>query len=293
MKIHQICKGIVEHKKFERFIVFVIFIIAVVVGFETDPSFVAKYGNYLAIFEVIVLTIFILEIIIRLISEWPNPLAYFKNPWNLLDFSIVVVCLLPATGTWVSVVRLCRILRSLRLVTQIPKLRVLVGGLLGSLPSMGYVSVLLVLFFYLYAVMGTFLFAQNDPGHFGSLGMSIVTLFRVVTMEDWTDVMYSAYYGTDIYPAQGPIPTSLEPEAFGIGAILYFSSFVIIGAMIIINLFVGVAVNSLSDADAEELKLKLKLESDTSPDKKLLYKLSKLEDDLKEMKAIIATKEDD
>ena len=126
-------------------------------------------------------------------------------------------------------VRLARILRAARLVTQIPRLQVLIGALLKSLPSMGYVSILLGLFFYVYAVMGTFLFRDNDPGHFADLGHSMTTLFQVVTLEDWTDVMYSAFYGTDVYPAQGPIPQGPIPEAFGYWGVFFFSSFVIIG----------------------------------------------------------------
>lgn len=256
--IVRLCRQITSHPYFDPFIIGAIIAAGLLVGLETSKSLMAKYGDLLHLLDDLVLAIFTLEALIKIIAKWPKPLQYFRNGWNCFDFTIVVACLLPAGGAWVSVVRLFRILRVVRLVTQIPKLQRLVNALLYSLPSMGYVMALMGLHFYVYGVMGVFFFRENDPGHFGDLGKSLLTLFRVVTLEDWTDVMYAAIYGTDVYPAQGALPVGPQPEGFGIWAVMFFVSFVLIGAMVMINLFVGVMVNSLAEVHEAELALELK-----------------------------------
>lgn len=281
------CLRLRDHRYFEPYIIAVIVAAGVLVGLETSESMVDQYGGLLHGLDKIILGIFILEILIKMGAEAPRPQNYFKSGWNIFDFTIVAVCLLPAGGPMVTVVRLARILRATRLITQIPRLQVLIGALLKSLPSMVYVSILLGLFFYVYAVMATFLFRGNDPGHFGDLGMSIVSLFRVVTLEDWTDVMYTAYYGSDIYNAQGPIPIGPEPHAFGFWGVAFFSSFVIIGAMVMINMFVGVMVNSLSEAEADELRKKLHIDTTEKHEIALEAKMDTIERELNELKELL------
>lgn len=281
------CVNLRDHPRFEPFIIAVIIAAGILVGLETSENLVAQYGGLLHALDKLILGIFIGEILIKMGAEAPRPQNYFKSGWNVFDFTIVAVCLLPAGGPMVTVVRLARILRATRLITQIPRLQVLIGALLKSLPSMVYVSILLGLFFYVYAVMATFLFRGNDPGHFGDLGMSIVSLFRVVTLEDWTDIMYTACYGSDVYNAQGPIPIGPDPEAFGFWGIAFFSSFVIIGAMVMINMFVGVMVNSLSEAEADELRKKLHIDSTEKHEVALEAKMDIIERELNELKELL------
>ena len=254
----QLAQRITEHPVFERFILGVIIFAGLLVGLETSEGLKEYYGDLLHTLDAIVLGIFTAEVVLKLIALAPRSLRYFKSGWNLFDFAIVVVCLIPSTGSWVAILRLFRILRVLRLITQIPKLQKLVMALLHSLPSLGYVSILLSMHFYVYAVIGVNFFRGNDPGHFGDLGLALLSLFRIVTLEDWTDVMYTAILGSDIYNAQGAIPVGPEPHAFGVWGIVYFVSFVLIGAFVMINLFIGVMVDSLAEAkaerEAEELK---------------------------------------
>lgn len=285
--MQSICQRIRDDHRFEVFIIGVIVAAGILVGLETSEDLVKQYGGVLHFIDKLILLIFVAEIVIKMASEGTRPLNYFKNGWNVFDFTIVAVCLLPSTGTWVTVVRLARILRAVRLITQIPRLQVLVGALLKSLPSMGYVSLLLGLHFYVYAVMGTFLFRGNDPGHFGDLGNSMLSLFRVVTLEDWTDVMYSAVYGTHVYQAQGPIPVGPEPAAFGWWGVLFFVSFVVVGAMVMINLFVGVMVTSLSEAQAEALRQKLDITAIEEHEQALERTVDKLESELTELRRLI------
>lgn len=283
----ELCCRIRDDHRFEAFVIGVIVLAGILVGLETNKELVAKHGKLLHAIDNLILGIFILEIVIKLVAELPQPGNYFRNGWNVFDFSIVAICLLPSTGAWVTVVRLARILRAVRLVTQIPKLQILVGALLRSLPSMGYVSLLLMLHFYVYAVMATFLFRGNDPGHFGSLGLSMLSLFRVVTLEDWTDVMYTAMHGSHLYPAQGPIPVGPEPHAFGVWGVLFFTSFVIVGAMVMINLFVGVMVTSLSEAQAESLRAKLEIDEIEQHEVELEKTVENLEGQISELRRLI------
>jgi len=251
-------KSIVDSSTFNYLIIGVIILAGILVGLETYDGVMASYGSIIHLLDKIILGIFILEIAIKMAANGSKPLNYFKDPWNIFDFSIVFVCLLPVQGQFVAVLRLARILRVLKLVTAIPKLQILVGALLKSIPSMFYVSILLSLLFYVYAVMATFMFKGNDPLHFGSLELSMLSLFRVVTLEDWTDIMYIQMYGSDVYsyppPAELANFTSqvATPEAFPIFSPIFFGSFVLLGTMVMLNLFIGIIMTGMDEAKAEE-----------------------------------------
>ena len=246
-----------EHRLFKRFIIFTILLAAVVVGIQTYKEFAQKYSSLLSILDGFILAVFILEAGIKILAEGKKPQNYFKNPWNLFDFLIVVACLLEPIfdlgGEFLPVLRLARILRVLRLVTAIPKLQLLVTCLLKSLPSMFYVSILLFLLFYVYGTLAVFFYGENDPIHFRNLQSSILTLFRVVTLEDWTDVMYINMYGSDNYgySAKDFSKWTPTPSASPLGAAIFFVSFVLIGTMIVLNLVIGVIMNSMDESNRE------------------------------------------
>lgn len=232
----------------------------VVVGIQTYGEQVAHLRELLWVLDQIILLIFLIEAMIKMAAEGNRPLRYFRDPWNVFDFTIVVVCymalLFPEVeGAYVAVFRLARVLRVFRIVRTIPKLRLLVNTLLKSIPSIGYIGILLSVVFYIYATMGVFLFRYNDPVHFGNLQLSLLSLFRIVTLEDWTDIMYINMYGCD-HPiwGYGEGEGCTDPGGFGFGAAFYFVSFVLIGTMIVLNLFIGVIMNSMDEAkqDARE-----------------------------------------
>jgi voltage-gated sodium channel len=238
-------------KWFQHSIIGVILLAGIVVGLETSPHLMEQYGSLLKALDKIILAIFVLEIIIKMGAHGNQAWRYFRSPWNVFDFIIVAVCFLPLDSQFVAVLRLARILRVLRLVTVLPRLQVLVGALLKSIPSMGYVGMLLFLHFYIYAVMGTFIFGKNDPLHFGSLGASLLTLFQVVTLEGWADIMRIQMLGSLHAGYDGMQHLIVESKAFPLGAPLYFISFIVIGGMIILNLFIGVIMNSMQESQAE------------------------------------------
>lgn len=246
-----ICKTIAESTRFQNFITFVILLAAVVVGIETYPAMVERYGPFLHTLNRVVLWIFVAEIAVKMIAEGKRPWRYFTDPWNVFDFVIVAGAFLPFAAQYATVLRLLRLLRVLRLLRAVPKLQMLVGALLKSIPSMGYVSMLLGLLFYVYAVAGVFLFGENDPVHFGNLQIALVSLFRIVTLEDWTDIMYTQMWGCNEYGYEGMQALCTAPTASPVLGAAFFISFVLVGTMIILNLFIGVILSGMDEAQSE------------------------------------------
>ena len=185
-------RKIVEQRLFEHFIIGLILLNGVVLGLETSPDIMAQYGQWLTLASDIILIVFVIEAALKITAVAPKFSLYFGNGWNLFDFSIVVLSLIPSTGEYAMIARLARLLRVARLLSTIPELRLIVSTLVRSIPSMGHVLLLMSIIFYIYAVAGYHIFHEHDPTHWRNLGMSLLTLFRIVTLEDWTDVMYKA-----------------------------------------------------------------------------------------------------
>jgi len=227
-------QSLVEKPTFEYFIVGLILLNAVILGLETSPEIVAEYDDWLRFGNHFILGVFMLEAALKIIAVAPRLKLYFGNGWNLFDFSVVVLSLIPASGEYAMIARLARLLRVARLISTIPELRLIISTLVRSIPSMGHVLMLMGVIFYIYAVAGYHLFHEHDPTHWRNLGMSLLTLFRVVTLEDWTDVMY----------------TAMEMHYL---SWIYFVSFVVVGTFVVINLFIAVVLNNLEEAKQEQL----------------------------------------
>jgi len=235
-----------------------ILLAGVLAGLETNAGIVAKYGTLLHVLDLVVLTIFIAEAVFKLIAQrW----RYFSDGWNVFDFFIVVICCLPIDSQFAVVLRLTRALRLLRLVTTLPKLQLLVGALLKSLSAMGYVGLLLGLMFYIYAVGGIHLFGAHDPKHFGTMPAALLTLFQMITLDDWGNIFADAR-------GSSPVTTGI-----------YFVSFIMLGTMIMLNLFIGVITSSMTEMHAEMDK---KNEGD-NPDS-ALHQLAAMENQLQKLR---------
>ena len=259
------CYNLSRSNFFNQFIIGTILLTGVVVGAQTYKDFAEKNVTVLNFLDQTILVIFTIEALIKILAEGHRPFNYFKNPWNVFDFAIVAACLLEPFlqlgGAFLPILRLARILRVLRLITAIPKLQLLVTCLLKSLPSMFYVSILLFLLFYVYGAMAVFLFGENDPIHFRNLQTSILSLFRVVTLEDWSDVMYINMYGSNAYGYSVDDLSKWNPASSQspLGAAIFFVSFVLIGTMIVLNLVIGVIMNSMDESN-EEISIKQEIE---------------------------------
>ena len=213
-----------------NFIVGVIIFNAVILGLETSDSIMGSFGPVILMLDTLCLAIFVVEIVLKLIALGPR---FFRNGWNLFDFVIVGIALVPA-AQGLSVLRALRILRVLRVVSAVPSLRRVVEGLLTALPGMGSVFLLMSIIFYIGAVMATKLFSDQFPDWFGTIGLSLYTLFQIMTLESWS--MGIVRPVMDAYPY----------------AWLFFVPFIMVTTFAVVNLIVGLVVNSMQDAHSEE-----------------------------------------
>ncbi len=274
-------KQVAHSTWFQQAVTFVIVVAGVLAGIETYPALVEAWHGPLSLLDQLILGIFVLEIGVKMGAEGGRPWRYFTDPWNVFDFTIVALAFMPIESEGVAVLRLARLLRVLRLVRALPRLQILVTALLKSIPSMGYVSLLLGLLFYLYAVAGTHLFGGNDPVHFGRLEVSLLSLFRIVTLEGWTEILYIQMYGCDVYGYADWAGQCTQPLAQPLVANAYFISFILLGTMVIMNLFVGVIMNGMEEAHEEQeeaLLARQRAEQGVTLDSELLALKVQLED---------------
>ena len=220
------------NKAFELFVVCVIIFSALVIGVKTYPI-PGAISSFVLILDWIITFIFLVEITIRFIAE-PVKRHFFKSAWNIFDTTIVIVSLIPIENSEVAVLgRLVRIFRVLRMVSIIPELRMLLNSLLKALPRLGYVALLMFIIFYIYAAIGATFFSRINPTLWGDIAVSLLTLFRVMTFEDWTDVMYETM---EIYPFSW----------------FYYITFIFFTAFAFLNMIIGIVVNVLEEEHREQ-----------------------------------------
>ncbi|MCX5652068.1 MAG: ion transporter [Planctomycetota bacterium] len=237
--------GVVSSRRFQGAVLGSIVLGGVIVGLETIPAVHDAVGPLLRAIDMAIIAIFVIEAALKITAAGAKPMRYFGDPWNLFDFAITIVCVLPLDGQFAQVLRLARVARSLRLIKALPRLQLIVGALLRSLPSFGWITLLLFILLYVYSVMGVALFGRNDPERFGTLWSSMLTMFGILTLEGWVDIMREQMGG--IPPADGGEALHRAP----IAAPVFFVSFILSGTMVFLNLLVGVIVNSLSEGAAE------------------------------------------
>lgn len=213
------------NKIFESFVIFVIVFSALVIGAKTYniPPIMTKIMH---VSDVAITVFFLIEITIRYLGD-TNKKRFFFNGWNVFDTIIVLVSIIPIDNSELAIVgRLIRIFRVLRMVSMIPELRILLNSLLKALPQLGYVSLLMFIIFYIYAAVGSTFFQKINPELWGDIAISMLTLFRVMTFEDWTDVMYE----------------TLEVYQFSWA---YYLSFIFFTTFAFLNMIIGIVVNTM------------------------------------------------
>ncbi len=211
-------------------IIAVILFNAVILGLETSPVVMDAAGPLILALDKLCLAIFVIEILLKLIA---HRLQFFRSGWNLFDFFIVAAALVPGAQTF-SVLRALRILRVLRVISAAPSLRRVVEGFITALPGMGSVFLLMALIFYIGAVMATKLFASSFPDWFGSIGESAYSLFQIMTLESWS---------------MGIVRPVMEVYPY---AWAFFVPFIMITTFAVVNLLVGLIVNSMQEAAGTE-----------------------------------------
>lgn len=239
----------VEGVPFTRFIITLIIINAIILGLETSPAVMDVAGTFLLTANAAILGVFVVEIVLKMIAFGPR---FFRSGWNIFDFLVVSISLVPAAGP-LEILRALRILRVLRLLSQVPRLRAIIESLLRALPGIGWTALLLVLVFYIFAVMGTMLFGERFPEYWGSLGKSLFSLFQIMTLESWSSAI--ARPMLDAYP----------------WIWLYFVPFILISSFMVLNLFIAIIVTATQSihADEEEIKRREMLDELRSINKRL------------------------
>lgn len=219
-----------NNRSFEWFVVSIIILSALLIGAKTYnvPSVITQV---IGVLDVAITVFFLFEILVRFLAE-PNKRRFFHNGWNIFDTLVVVVSLIPIDNSDMALVgRLVRVFRVLRMVSIIPELRILLNSLLRAMPQLGYVVLLMFIIFYIYAAVGSTFFHTINPTLWGDIAISMLTLFRVMTFEDWTDVMYETM---TVYPLSW----------------LYYMTFIFLTAFAFLNMVIGIVVNVLENENA-------------------------------------------
>ena len=237
-----------------NFVIVVILINAVTLGLETSDIAMSTAGTLIIAIDRICLAIFVTEIVLKLVAHGPR---FFRSAWNLFDFVIVGIALVPG-AQGMSVLRALRILRVLRVISVAPRLRRVVEGFITALPGMGSVFLLMAIIFYIGAVMSTKLFGDSFPEWFGTLGRSGYSLFQIMTLESWS--MGIVRPVMEIYPY----------------AWMFFVPFILVTTFAVVNLLVGLVVNSMQDAHSEETNQRTDAYRD-----EVLARLAAIEDKIK------------
>lgn len=221
----------IEHRRVQGAIIALILINAALLGLETWPAAMAAAGGLIRTVDNAILAVFVAEITLRL---YVHRRDFWRDPWSVFDFAVVAIALLPATGQ-LAVLRALRVLRVLRLLTMVPSMRRVVGALLAAIPGLGSIALVLMIVYYVFAVIATNLFAANYPEWFGDLGRSLYTLFQIMTLESWS---------------MGIARPVMENFPY---AWAFFVPFILVATFTMLNLFIAIIVNAMqSYTEAEQ-----------------------------------------
>jgi voltage-gated sodium channel len=215
----------VEQPHVQNTIVAVILLNAITLGLETSPRVVEATGPWLAVLDHVILGIFVVELATKLIAYGAR---FFLSAWNIFDLLIVGISLVPGSGSF-TVLRALRVLRLFRLLSVVPRMRVVIESLVQAIPGLGSIALLLMLFFYVFAVMATKLFGGDFPHYFGTLGTSLFSLFQIMTLENWPDMAREVM--------------AQYPHAW-----VFFLVFILLATFTVLNLFIALIVNTMQTA---------------------------------------------
>lgn len=215
--------ALIEHPKVQGGIVALILINALLLGLETSPTVMSRAGALILALDQLILALFVLEISLRI---YLYRLSFWRDPWSLFDFTVVAIALIPASGPF-AVLRALRVLRVLRLLTMVPSMRRVVGALLAAIPGLGSIGLMLLVFYYVFAVIATNLFGVSHPEWFGTLAHSFYTLFQIMTLESWS---------------MGIVRPVMETFPY---AWAFFVPFILVATFTMLNLFIAIIVNAM------------------------------------------------
>jgi voltage-gated sodium channel len=215
-------RALVEGRRFQGFIISVILLNAILIGLEETPAAMGSSGDLITTLSWITVAVFVVEIALRL---YAHGLSFFRDAWSLFDLFVVIIALIPASGAF-SVFRILRVLRIMRLLSTVRSMRMVVGALIATIPGMASIGALMIIVLYIGSIIATQLYGHTDPEQFGTLLKSMLSMFQVLTGDDWANVIRDT---TDRHPTSW----------------IFFICFIVIATYIVLNLFVAVAVEAL------------------------------------------------
>ncbi len=261
--MYQKVKKIVEDNRFQNFIIALILLNGITMGFETSAVLAEKYHSFFEIFNTIVITIFTIEIIMRI---YVYKKSFFTDMWSIFDFIIVMLSLIPTSGGF-EIFRILRVLRLFRLMTVVPQMKKIITALVNIIPGIASIAGLMTLFFYIFSIMANQLFAKDFPQWFGTLGDSFYTLFQIMTLESWS---------------MGIVRPIMEVYPYSWA---FFVPFIFLVTFIMINLIIAIVVDAMNEInEKEEEHIIEKIEDNENH---LLAEVQKLQNDMKELKELI------
>lgn len=220
---------VVDSPAFTTVVVTTIAVNAAVLGLQTYQGVVDRWGDWLFVVNGVCLGIFIVELAIRMASYWPRPFAFFRNGWNVFDFVVILAVFVPGIRENSTLLRLLRLLRVVRIVRLLPDLRVLLLGVWKSVPPLASIGAVTAMILFVYGMVGWIWFGDELPAQWGNIGRAMLTLFVMLTLEDFPVYMDDAM--------------AFEPWAW-----VYFVSFILVAAFIVLNVLIGVVLNSMEEA---------------------------------------------
>lgn len=268
---------LVHSNWFEGFIFTVIVLNAIVLGLGTYGPIESRYGEILFRLNEVFLGIFIVEILLRILAYGSKPWNYFRNGWNVFDFVVVFAVFIPGIRQNATLLRLVRLLRIVRVVSVLPDLRVLISGMGRALPPIGSMAALAILLIFIYGMVGWQIFGEALPERWGNIGHAMLTLFTVLTLEGWNDILFSAQEVTQ-------------------WAWVFFVSFVLVASFFLINILIAIIINAVEDAreaertqEAEERLQQAEESGEPSdPLQKALDRLAELKGSISEVETELA-----
>lgn len=253
---------------FQRTILTLIVINAVILGLETSTSVMQTAGRWILLIDQIILAVFVVELSLRF---FVHRLAFWRDPWSVFDFAVVAIALVPATGP-LAVLRALRVLRVLRMLTIVPSMRRVVGALLSAVPGLSSIALVLLLVFYVFGVIATHLFGALFPDWFGHLGRSLYTLFQVMTLESWS---------------MGIARPVMEQAPW---AWVFFIVFILFATFTMLNLFIAIIVNAMQTFQESEQQSTLENVAlvGRSMEQELQQEVKVLREELREVKTMLS-----
>lgn len=263
MQLSKSLKSFIESKITNVFITIVILINAITLGLETSDTLVSKFGNVLTYIDKIALSIFVIELTIKLFVYRLN---FFKSGWNNFDFIIVTIALIPSSGP-LSILRAFRIFRALRLLSVIPSMKKVIQAMFYAIPGIASVGTIILLIFYISAVLVTNLFGKKFENWFGTIGDSMYSLFQIMTLESWS---------------MGIVRPVMEEYPY---AWAFFVPFILITTFAVLNLFIGIIVDAMQNQTNEDEN-----KNDENSQSIFKEKIYSIEKEIKEIKTILKKK---